>query len=132
MKSYCLCWLKENHIFASDEEGLSSDVGNNELKLAVDDAIKKRKLARLTFERNLESAGLQLEYEYKSVSRLTYSSSNIDYFQIPIYLYITSCLFYFRRHLMEKRISRKYMHLTTWFFEMQKLWNWSLQLRSFM
>ena len=35
--------------------------------MAVDDAIKKRKLARLTFERNLESAGLQLEYEYKAV-----------------------------------------------------------------
>ena len=52
---------KGNHVFASDEEGLSSDVGNNELKLAVDDAIKKRKLARLTFERNLKSAGLQLE-----------------------------------------------------------------------
>ena len=68
MKSYWLCTLNENHIFASDEEGLSSDVGNNELKLAVDDAIKKRKLARLTFERNLESAGLQLEYEYKAVS----------------------------------------------------------------
>ena len=78
MKPYLLCTLKENHIFASDEEGLSSDVGNNELKLAVDDAIKKRKLARLTFERNLESAGLQLEYEYKSVARLTYSSWNMN------------------------------------------------------
>ena len=68
----------KNHIFTSDEEGLSSDVGNNELKLAVDDAIKKRKLARLTFERNLESAGLQLEYEYKSVARLIYSSWNMN------------------------------------------------------
>ena len=56
--------------FALDEEGLSSDAGNSELKLAVDDAIKKRKLARLTFERNLESAGLQLEYEYKAVSNI--------------------------------------------------------------
>ena len=53
MKPYLLCTLKEYHIFASDEEGLSSDVGNNELKLAVDDAIKKRKLARLTFEPNI-------------------------------------------------------------------------------
>ena len=36
----------------------------------MDDAIKKRKSARLTFESNLEAVGLQLEHEEKIVSKL--------------------------------------------------------------
>ena len=39
-----------------------------ELKFAADVAVKKRKAARLTFEKNLEAVGLQLEHEDKRVS----------------------------------------------------------------
>ena len=52
-----------------DEEGLLNEQGSTELKFAADVAIQKRQVARLTFEKNLEAVGLQLEHEDKSVSQ---------------------------------------------------------------